>query len=326
MNAHSRPTARGPWLYAVAPLLMLHASCAPGIQARVANPTPSPTAPVLSPRLDSILIKGGVDPSGLRCRTFVHWDPNLDKLARTLTTRLAERWGVQRTPEELERDLSIPLGYLVRIYFEQARPDNLGVTPLAGRSFVGSDGKPRPILVFRSALTAQENGVSDCFRSLVHEGQVRHVINLYAGPFPFQDLLDGERALGTTLGVSYFDAREHADIEWRSLVEEEAQYEKNRDAAQRNLARLIRDQILRPGGTEPKGNIYLHCLGGMHRSGMVFGVLRRCINRDSMESIENEYKQHVGYISEKQPGGFEALNLRFIREFDCSLLSAPLAQ
>ena len=63
-----------------------------------------------------------------------------------------------------------------------------------------------------------------------------------------------------------------------------------------------------------------HSSGGMHRSGMLFGVLRRCVNGDSMAQIEREYRRHVAYSSEQQPGGFESLNLRFIREFDCRLL------
>ena len=41
-----------------------------------------------------------------------------------------------------------------------------------------------------------------------------------------------------------------------------------------------------------------------------------------MEQIAAEYRRHVGYISESKPGGFEPLNLRFIREFDCSLIKA----
>ena len=38
-----------------------------------------------------------------------------------------------------------------------------------------------------------------------------------------------------------------------------------RDESFRAMARLIREQILMPGGAPPKGNIHLHCGGGMHR-------------------------------------------------------------
>ena len=196
----------------------------------------------------------------------------------------------------------------MRLYFEQARPDNLGAVRLKGRTYRDGQGKERPLLVFRSGLTLQEGGgASACFRSLTGVAGVKHVINLYAGKFPFHDLIDQERAQAKSQGVEYFDLREHGDLGWRGLVEEEQQYEQNRGEAQRRVAKLIREQLLRPGGAAPRGNLYFHCAGGMHRSGMLFGVLRRCIK---------------GYISESEPGGFEPLNLRFIREFDCSLIKA----
>jgi hypothetical protein len=39
-----------------------------------------------------------------------------------------------------------------------------------------------------------------------------------------------------------------------------------------------------------------------------------------METVEKTYKRHTAYRSEAEPGGYEPLNLRFIREFDCELL------
>ena len=90
----------------------------------------------------------------------------------------------------------------------------------------------------------------------------------------------------------------------------------------KQVAKAIRTRILHPQGNgAPAGNVYFHCGGGMHRSGMIFGILRRCINNDPMDVIEAEYKRHTAYRSPEKPGGFEPLNLRFIREFDCGLLN-----
>ena len=49
---------------------------------------------------------------------------------------------------------------------------------------------------------------------------------------------------------------------------------------------------------------------------------QRYVNDDPIDEIMAEYKRHVAYVDDETPGGFEALNERFIREFDTSLLDA----
>ena len=272
--------------------------------------------------LRKILAGAGVQADQLRCSTFVNWEPSLNNYAKAIVNGLAQRWGVKTPEGERRKEVHLALGYLVRLYFEQARPDNLGGVRLKGRTYKRKDGSVHPLMVFRSGLTLEAGGgPSACFQSLIKSAGVRHVVNLYAGTFPFHDLIDGEKIQARALGVDYFDLREHRGLRWRSLVEEEAHFQENLAEAQTRMARLVREQILRPGGSEPRGNIYFHCAGGMHRSGMLFGVLRRCVNGDPLEAIEAEYRRHVGYISDEQPGGYEPLNLRFIREFDCSLVT-----
>ena len=272
--------------------------------------------------LREVMAGAGVHADQVACSTFVHWEPSLNSYAKSIVNGLAARWGVKVPQGERREEVHYALGYLVRLYFEQARPDNLGGMRLKGLTYEPSPGGARrPLLVFRSGLTLQAGGgPSSCFRSLIKAAHVRHVVNLYAGSFPFHDLIDAEKAQAKVLGADYFDLRDHSDLRWRSLVEEEHTYLEGKQEAQRRLARLIRERILRPGGGPPRGNIYFHCAGGMHRSGMLFGVLRRCLNLASMREIEAEYRRHVGYRSDEQPGGYEPLNLRFIRDFDCSLL------
>ena len=149
------------------------------------------------------------------------------------------------------------------------------------------------------------------------------MVNLYGGSFPFGDMIEHEKRLAARLKVTYFDAGRVPELEYRSLIEDPRDYESNRRRAMTNLARLIREQLLHPQGKPPGGNLYIHCGGGMHRSGMLFGVVQRCINREPMDRIEADYKRHTGYLSARQPGGYEPLNIRFIREFDCGLLPSP---
>ena len=288
------------------------------------NKTPKPRRQRRIERDDlrQIMTSAGLSPDEVQCSTFVYWEPSLNNYAKAIVNGLAQRWGVKTPQGERREEVHYALGYLVRLYFEQARPDNLGGMRLKGRTYQAKEGGARrPLMVFRSGLTLQAGGgPSTCFQSLIKAAGVRHVVNLYAGSFPFHDLIDGEKAQARALGADYFDLREHSGLRWRSLVEEEHAYLEKRGEAQRRMAKLIRDQILQPGGAPPRGNIYFHCAGGMHRSGMLFGVLRRCLNGAPMEAIEAEYRRHVGYVSDQEPGGYEPLNLRFIREYDCSLL------
>jgi protein tyrosine/serine phosphatase len=95
-----------------------------------------------------------------------------------------------------------------------------------------------------------------------------------------------------------------------------------RRQAMEAVARLIREQIVAPQGAPPRGNLHLHCGGGMHRTGMIAGVLERCVNGTPLPVVEANYRYHVGYRDAAHPGGLEEGNLRFIRDFDCALLQS----
>ena len=253
----------------------------------------------------------------LQCSTFVSWEPTLNRYAKAMVAGLANQWSVTPDAAALKRARHHVLGYLVRSYFNQARPHNLGATALKGHSYTDAQGKKRPLLVIRSAVTIGATGQQACFKSLIRHAGVRHVINLYGGTFPFHDVIEAEKKTAARLGVTFYDLAQHPEHKFRPLIEAAQDYQKNVAQAEKNLATLINLRLLRPGGGPPRGNLYFHCCGGMHRSGMIFGVLRRCINGDSMEAIEKEYRRHVAFTDAGRPGGFEPLNLKFIREFDC---------
>jgi len=295
-------------------------SCRGGLPSPC-TPPPARTSSLSGPAR-SVLEGAGIVAERVRCNSAVRWEQGLNRYAKQIVDGIAAQWGASPDPAARKRAVHHALGFLVRSYFEQSRLHNLGVMALRGLSAVDEKGAPRgPLLVFRSGLIIEEGGgPSACFRSLIEHARVRHVLNLYTGTFPFRELIAAEKRYAARLGATYFDAAEAPAGNWRQLVEERGDFAKNLPAVMRAIAALIREQILAPGGAPPRGNIYLHCGGGMHRSGMVFGVLRRCINRDPMPLIEEEYRRHTGWRSEREPGGFEPLNLELIRSFDCSLL------
>ncbi len=274
---------------------------------------------VTAPSTRKVLTAAAINPDSLRCNSIVRWETTLDQYAKQIAEGIASHWGTTPDAAQLKKARHHALGYLVRSFYEQTHLHNLGVTALRGLSWRDERGE-HPVLVFRSSLIVAGSGPSPCFQTLIQDAHVRHVINLYTGTFPFRDLIEAERRFAEQLGASYHDSAGAPSSNWRQLVEEEKDFAKNLQPASELIARLIREQILRPGGQPPRGNLYFHCAGGMHRSGMIFGVLRRCVNGEPLSEIEAEYKHHVGWSSATEPGGFEALNLRLIREFDCSLL------
>lgn len=182
----------------------------------------------------------------------------------------------------------------------------------------------RPLRVFRTGFTPDPGAPGSCVRALLDAGEVRHIVNLYAGPMVTQDLEAAERRAVETAGGTYDTARDAADAQnWREDLHEQGDLR----AAQLAVAALIRRSILRPDGAAPRGNIHVHCGGGMHRTGMVVGVLQRCLGGASTAEVEAAYKHHVGWRSPEVPGGYEAENVTFIQTFDCNLLrdAAPAA-
>lgn len=272
----------------------------------------------------STLKEAGIPVKRITCNGRVVWISELGTLSKRAIADIVERQGVQFTPAQRKHSERVILGYLVRLVFQQLGTQNLGAMRLKGWSYLDKAGNKHPLLVFRSGVTTDASAPGSCLRSLLGAGDVKHIVNLYGGHFPLHEFIKAEKVVARQLGATHFDVAASGN-RWRKLIKKPQDYQKNRAQAMQMVASLIRDKILRPGGKKPTGNIYFHCGGGMHRSGMIFGILRRCINGDDMKLIEDEYKQHTAFRSLKEPGGYEALNVRFIREFDCSLLGASHA-
>jgi hypothetical protein len=298
------------------------AAPAPSTAAVVPAGRPSRPCPIpqtLSAEARAALLEHGVSPAELACNSFVEWRPELNGYGERAAREIAAKWGVEADEQKLKAARRVLLGYLVRSSFEHHLPNNLGVMRLGALTW-DEAGTARPLLLYRSSTHTDADQPGSCFQSLLTRGKVRHVVNLYAGTFPFDELLEEERQAAQAAGATYHDEAREARP-WRALIEEEEDYQANRALAMERAAAILNTQVLRPQGAAPRGNVLLHCGGGMHRTGMLYGILQRCINQTPMAEIEREYKAHVAYTSEQQPGGYEPLNLRFIEEFDCALLA-----
>ncbi|MCB9555163.1 MAG: hypothetical protein H6707_03595 [Deltaproteobacteria bacterium] len=266
----------------------------------------------------AVLEQAKINPQAIRCNTRTYWVPRLGEYSEAAAAQIAAQWGLSLDKQTRKKGARVVLGYLVRAVYEQLQPQNFGAMIIANRHYTDKDGTTRPLVVFRSGVTFDLQQERSCLRSLLEQGGVRHVINLYGGHFPLRDLIEKERSLTEQHGATHYD--DFGQFQWRGLIKNEDGYKQNRDRAMRRVAELINSQIISPGGKQPSGNIYLHCGGGMHRTGMIFGVIKRCLNKAPFEAVAAEYRRHTGYQIGKA-SGFEPLNLRFIREFDCSLIT-----
>ena len=88
----------------------------------------------------------------------------------------------------------------------------------------------------------------------------------------------------------------------------------------RNAMILCARQVVEILRSCKKGNVLVHCAGGMHRTGMIVGIIRRYVNHDEDHVIVEDYKRHVAYESEEHKGGYEESNVSFIRDFDLDIL------
>ena len=278
---------------------------------------PPPTQ--LRPTAVATLVEAGVDPAALRCNSRVRYGTDLYGDAQKAAAQVAGAWGLALTADQRKAATRVLLGWMVRTQLDAFGGDNLGVSRLD--RVRRRDG--RPVLLFRSGTLPDASADDGCLASLLAKGDVRHVVNLYAGAFPLHDWIDAEVTRTRASGATHYDGRQAKGDgeEWRDLIKDEAHYEAHRAEASRQVAALIKAAILRPGGQAPQGNILVHCGGGMHRTGMVVGVVQRCLAGASPEAIEAEYKYHVDYQSDATPNGYEAQNLRFVQDFDCGLLA-----
>ena len=278
-----------------------------------------------------LLRQAGLDPDRLHCNARVSWLSGLREQVAELVDQIQGQLpsGALQNAEQRRhfREATAELLFwrLVRVTIVDTDNHNAGVIRLRGFQWRDASGVSHPLLVFRSAITRIDPSAPSCVGSLLRDGGVRHVVNLYdADRIPIGSLQQQEESLSRSCGASYLAPQQAVARYgyWRERLRPVSTGSPADPVAMGDLARLIREQILAPGGRPPQGNIYLHCGGGMHRSGMVMGILDRCVNGASMEEVRRRYLWHTGWQSPEQPGGAEPGNLAVIAAFDCRSLGA----
>lgn len=294
----------------------------------VVEPPPPPAD--YASRLELELQEAGVPLESLSCNRRVVWGETLHDDAEAfwldLEANIAPlmRRRIRDADQEMiqEQVTSLAMNWFIRTLLIHGDNNNLGAVVLNDIQWTDAEGRSHPLIVFHSATLPFAEREGSCLRSLIEDGNVRHVVNLYDGAVPLRDQLDAEARVSQELEATHVDSAnpELGYRGWREVAGDEEATDEDRLEAHRTVARLIREQILRPGGQPPQGNVYFHCAGGMHRSPMVSGILRRCIANQPLAQVRESMQAHSAYVDEENDGGWEEPTYEFVRSFDCSLL------
>lgn len=160
--------------------------------------------------------------------------------------------------------------------------------------------------VFRGSILAKN---LPCLEQLIKEQGVKTVINLFTGNLiPEWELATEEvKAFDHMGGESYIHILRFSD---------QPKPEDNYTMADVK-ERLI--QIVRLIAVA-SGNVMIHCVGGIHRTGEVYGVLQKCVNKVPIDQVVDNYIKHAGGTTENNPE-YREIDIEVLRSFDCRTLN-----
>lgn len=155
-------------------------------------------------------------------------------------------------------------------------------------------------VIYRSSILTRNPA---CLSHLVQNASVASVVNLYSGNL----IRERELAFDEETLFERFGGRSYVHILGFSDLPKPDQ---DLSAIHRDLA-----GILRMVGVLP-GNVLIHCVGGIHRTGLVFGALQKCFGGESLDRIIADYTRHAGGVVAGNPE-YRSANVEIIRDFDC---------
>jgi hypothetical protein len=146
-----------------------------------------------------------------------------------------------------------------------------------------------------------------CLDGLVKERNVLSMVNLYRGELQSHiELAEQEASAFESFGGrSYLQV-----LNYTYRLDRQ-----NKGALFQRVAEIVRLIEAAPG------DVMIHCFGGMHRTGVVFGVMQKCLNHVPIDQVLAEYRCHTDWKSADRPGGASEDNETALLEFPCELLS-----
>jgi hypothetical protein len=175
-----------------------------------------------------------------------------------------------------------------------------------------------PLSVLRQAPGEKDKKVS-CMRELVGQYKLAKIVNYDELDWKSAEILTEEERdllLRHNRNATYWEFTKAfgRTFQYKFAKVKGDTLEERKAAVMRDVVRIIREI---EGDPTQEGAVYIHCYGGHHRTGAVYGVLQKCFGKMPVNDIIDEYKCHIGYESPEKPGGYHADNEALIREFPC---------
>lgn len=168
---------------------------------------------------------------------------------------------------------------------------------VAGSKFVFPDGTTKEI--YRSGY------LGDCpeaMKELVQERKIETLINFHhTTKFDPTIWVETEKALFKACGGKNYIYITDFDYNFKNESEKRQVMKKIT-----SIITLIR---------ECEGNVLFHCMGGEHRSGIIYGILHKLYHSMTLEAIIHEYKCHTAWVSDELPGGYHLNNVELIEDY-----------
>lgn len=212
--------------------------------------------------------------------------------------------GLPPTPEFLSQFAQIQKLYKTDFtQFQQLLTEVVSTNNNIGGSIVHFPNGDKQ--VFRGSILAKN---LPCLEQLTKEKGVKTIVNLFTGALiPEWELsTEEEKAFDHMGGESYIHILRFSD---------QPKPEDNYTMADVK-ARLT--QIVWLIAAAP-GNVMIHCVGGIHRTGEVYGVLQKCVNKVSIDQVIDNYIKHAGGTMENNLE-YREVDIEVLRSFDCTTL------
>jgi len=188
-----------------------------------------------------------------------------------------------------------------KLFEEKVTANTRNSANMGGTWFTFPNGVKKQI--FRSSFIV---GKEKCLKYLIEKNNVSTIINYYGGSMSSAAMLSKEEMdLYKTLGGSTYIRIMDFEYKFKKMP---------KDKIIKKIVEIIKLIEYAPE------NVLIHCYGGMHRTGIIYGVMQKCLNKIPVEKILDEYKCHVAWESKKLKGGYCSDNETMIREFPCKLL------
>lgn len=157
-------------------------------------------------------------------------------------------------------------------------------------------------IVYRSSYLV---GAPLCIQNLSNLG-VNTVINLYSGNLGYApNLYHLEQHIFKENKVTNYTQTQGYMVDALNLTPKELNLK---------IAAIIKSIAT------AKGNVLIHCYTGEHDTGVIFGVLNKCYNKQMLKNIRQDTLCHMGETSDYQYKTFQHA-MKIIEQFPCELLS-----